>query len=71
MGKKIVLPPEYRGGRIGSGWYEDDPNAEPDHYEDVRELAKGLLLGKMDEIWATVRRNKEMRNGQKMDSGSN
>lgn len=30
MGKKVKLPPHLRGGKIGYGWYEDNPMKKHD-----------------------------------------
>jgi len=56
---------------IGRGWYEDDPSYEPDSYSDIRELASGLLKGKIQECFDIARRNREIKNGREMDSKSN
>lgn len=57
--KKIKFPEEFRGGRIGKGWYEDYSDHIPDGRKDVKEIAADLLRGKLSEIFEIAGKNKE------------
>ncbi len=69
MAKKIQFPQEYRGARLGKGWYEDSRShaqeAQDVKNEEINGLFSNMLKGKIEEAFAKAREAKEKRNAAK------
>lgn len=62
MGKKISLPAELRGAKIGCGWYEDYVQQDNN---DTQGIAVSLLKDKLTEIWNKVAEKRRLENERK------